>query len=92
MVFAAPVMAEESCPPAEKDPNGYLRKICQYILERNVNVEPGRPRQYKIKQLTELERDGKKLVEVRLDCCYMGDSALIDKASGEVLSFRLGPK
>ena len=85
-------IAADSCPTREADQNGYLNKICHYLLENKINVAPGSPERYKIKEIVEIERGGRKIVEVRLDCCHMGDIALIDKTSGEVISFHLGAK
>ena len=82
----------ENCPPTDADPNGYLNRICDYLVKKKIDVAPGSPSQYKIIKVVLVEKDGRKLVEVRLNCCYMGDMAIIDVASGEVVEFHHGPK
>ena len=88
----AAVYAETECPGQEADPNGYLEKICKHLVEKKIDVSPGKPHKYKIPQIINYEKDGRSLVEVRLDCCYMGDTAVFDKVNGKLLHFRHGPK
>jgi hypothetical protein len=80
------------CEPRPDDPTGYLLPICEYILANAIDVSPADPNRYAIKRLEERVEDGRPVVWVFLDCCYLGDIAIIDKQSGTVQSFRPGPK
>jgi hypothetical protein len=82
--------ATGACPPRSDDPTGYLTAICRYIQDNQVNVAPADPYRYQIKQIEERTENGQKVVWVFLNCCGMGDIAVIDKASGQVISFRVG--
>jgi hypothetical protein len=82
--------ATGSCPPRPDDPTGYLTTICNYIQANQVNVAPADPYQYQIKQIEERTENGEPVIWVFLNCCGMGDIAVIDKASGQVVSFRAG--
>jgi hypothetical protein len=84
-----PVTAAD-CPAADADPDGYLRVICLYLVETGRNVAPARPNAYTIKRVEVVERDGRSEVWVFLNCCYLGDIAVIDPATGNVLEFRVG--
>jgi hypothetical protein len=52
------------------------------------DVSPADPNRYRITRL----EDGREVVRVFLDCCYLGDVAIIEKQSGAVLMFRPGAK
>jgi hypothetical protein len=84
--------ASITCPAPNVDENGYLNKICEHLVANKIDVSPGHPARYKIKSVREFKHKGKRVIEVRLDCCYMGDSAILDEESGKVISFRPGPK
>lgn len=84
--------ASRPCHPREDDPQGYLFKICTYIQEKKINVSPANPTEYRIKQIEERTEGNREVVWVFLSCCYLGDIAIIDKASGEVIEFRVGAK
>ncbi len=84
--------APRSCQPRTDDPQGYLYKICRYVQEKNLDVLPGDSTRYGIKRLEERTENGRPVIWVFLDCCYMGDIAIIDPATGEVIDFRLGAK
>jgi hypothetical protein len=84
--------ATRTCQPRTDDPEGYLLKICQYIQERDLDVSPADPTNYHIKRIEERAEKGRAVLWVFLDCCYLGDIAVIDKASGEVIEFRVGAK
>ena len=78
------------CPAADADPDGYLRAICLYLVAEGIDVAPGRPNGYTIKRVETVERDGQRVVWVFLNCCYLGDIAVIDPDTGQVLEFRVG--
>lgn len=86
-----PVTAAE-CPPADADPDGYLRTICLYLVEEGTDVAPARPNGYTIKRLEDVQSEGRTVVWVFLNCCYLGDIAVIDSATGQVIEFRVGAK
>ncbi len=82
----------DRCDARPDDPTGYLQPICQHILANNIDVSPADPNDYRIKHMEDRVEDGREIVWVFLDCCYLGDIAVIDKESGAVLSFRPGAK
>jgi hypothetical protein len=67
-------------------------KICEYLVEQEISVKPGRPDQYDILRIEQGEFEGQEVEIVFLDCCLMGDVAYIDSDTGEVIGFRLGDK
>ena len=79
-----------TCEPRQDDPEGYLFKICLYIQEKQIDVSPADPTGYHIKRIEEVEENGRPVLWVFLDCCYLGDIAVIDKATGEVIGFQVG--
>jgi hypothetical protein len=79
-----------TCEPRQDDPEGYLLKICVYIQEKQINVSPADPTRYQIKRIEEREENGRPVLWVFLNCCYLGDIAVIDKATGEVINFEVG--
>jgi hypothetical protein len=90
VIFTKPT--PRTCGPRTDDPQGYLFKICTYIQEKQLDVSPADPTGYHIKQIEERQENGRAVVWVFLNCCYLGDIAIIDKASGEVIRFRVGAK
>ncbi len=84
--------APRPCRPRDDDPQGYLFKICAYIQEKKIDVSPADPTGYQIKRIEERTEGNRVVVWVFLNCCYLGDIAMIDKASGEVIEFRVGAK
>ncbi len=89
-LLVKPVSAN-ACPLFKNDPQHYLRAICQYIADHEIDVSPADPLQYAVKDLQySTAPDGRETVWVFLNCCYMGDYAIIDVATGEVLEFRAG--
>ena len=84
--------APAECQPRDDDPQGYLFKICTHLQANEIDVTPGDPTRYRIKHMEERTENNRTVVWVFLDCCYMGDIAIIDKASGEVIDFRVGPQ
>jgi hypothetical protein len=79
-----------SCPPPTADPNGYRAAICQYIRDNDIDVSPANPARYEIIRTELSERDGRSVVLVFLNCCYLGDVAILDAETSEVIDFRLG--
>ena len=89
------------CEIEEPDPDGYLLKICHYLKEHQDTIlfaPMADPTKFKIKSVEESEytmRVGdeeivKEAFKVRLDCCYMGDIATIDKVTKEVVAYSPG--
>jgi hypothetical protein len=78
------------CPPRPDDPGGYLRAICRYLRDRNLSVAPADPAGYHIKRLEERIENRRAVLWAFLDCCGMGDIAVIDRATGEITAFRRG--
>ena len=83
-------LATADCPLRENDPHGYLTLICRYVHENDIDVKPADPARYEIKETAESMENGRPLVTIFLNCCGMGDMAVIDSDTGEVLSFRAG--
>ncbi len=86
-----PNSGAEHCPPRQNDTTGYLTTICMYIYAKQIDVSPARPAEYEIKRIEEQLWNGRPAVWVFLNCCYLGDIAIMDKDSGAVLDFRPGP-
>jgi hypothetical protein len=80
------------CRPRSDDPQGYLFKICTYIQANKIDVSPASPTSYSIKHIEERTEGDREVIWVYLSCCYLGDMAIIDKVSGEMIDFRLGAK
>lgn len=83
-------LATADCPLRDDDPNGYLTLICRYIVDNGIDVKPANQADYQIKEIQETTEKGRPVVRVYLNCCGMGDIAVIDSETGEVLSFRAG--
>ena len=83
-------LATADCPLRDNDPNGYLTLICRHVVESGINVEPANPTDYTIKDSQESTQNGRPVVMLFLNCCGMGDRAVIDTETGEVLSFDTG--
>jgi len=79
------------CEIKSPDPDGYLLKICKYLQEHKDTIIPNKnPDEYSIKEFEEGEYQGKDVLVIRLDCCYMGDLAYVDKETKEVIGFSPG--
>jgi len=78
------------CPPRPDDANGYLETICHYVIDHKLNIDPAKPTTYAIKRTEERTQNNRGVVWVFLNCCGMGDIAVIDIATGEVIEFRAG--
>ena len=80
------------CVIENPDPNGYLLKICKYLKEHQNSIIPNKnPEEYNIREIEEVQYQGKDLLKIYLDCCYgAGDIATIDKETGEVIGFSPG--
>lgn len=79
-----------SCPSPIADPNGYLVAICEYIRDNDIDVSPADPADYEIIRTEMSDQNGRSVILVFLNCCYMGDVAIIDAETGEVIDFRIG--
>jgi hypothetical protein len=78
------------CGPRDDDPTGYLVKICKYVVRKDINIAPGSPERIQIRRLEERPYNGRQAIWVYLVCCRIGDLAIIDKQSGEVVEYLLG--
>ncbi len=80
-----------SCLPRDDDPTGYLVKICRYLLAHTdtirVLVDPNSYHIVNIERRSEADRN---VLWVYLDCCFTGDIAVIDQATGAVIGFSVG--
>ncbi len=74
----------------DDDPQGYLTALCRYVLENDIDVSPADPFSYSIKHIEEQTSGDKSLIWVFLNCCGMGDIAIFDKETGEIVEFRVG--
>jgi hypothetical protein len=90
LVFSQLTSSNPQCEPRQDDPEGYLFKICLYIQEKQIDVSPADPTNYHIKRIEEHTESGREVLWVFLNCCYLGDIAVIDKATGEVIRFQVG--
>lgn len=78
------------CRPRPDDPTGYLVKICEFLAASdNIYVDVD-PNLYNIESIATQEWNGRDVIWVYLDCCYMGDIAFIDPETEEVLDFSPG--
>jgi hypothetical protein len=76
------------CSPRDNDPEGYVVKICEYLNEKQIWV--GRNANLEVAEIVEGEMDGRKVIIIRFSCCGTGDSAAIDKETGEVIGYNMG--
>jgi hypothetical protein len=83
-------VTSRTCTPRDDDPDGYLFRICLYVQKNQIDVSPGNPTSYHIKRVEERIENDRPVLWVFLDCCYLGDIAVIDKESGEVIRFEVG--
>ena len=92
VIFSRVLDKGGSCPLPTADPNGYLAAICQYVRDNDIDVSPADPTRYGIVRTEMSEQNGRAVILVFLDCCYLGDVAIIDMETGEVIDFRVGAK
>jgi hypothetical protein len=76
------------CSTRPDDPEGYLVAVCEYLNEKQIWVGGGAP--YDIAEISEIEVEGRTVVNIVFACCGTGDMAGIDKETGEVLGYSLG--
>lgn len=76
------------CSPRPDDPEGYVVKVCEYLNERQIWV--GRNGDLRIAEFTETGMEGRDVLVIWFACCGTGDSAAIDKETGEVIGYSLG--
>lgn len=84
-------ITECKCEPREDDANGYLYKICIYLKEQGEKYSDV-PCNYSIREVEVDTLNGKQVVRVNLNCCYLGDVALFDSATKELIDFSYGPR
>jgi hypothetical protein len=89
LLWPAPAVA---CAPRADDPQQYLLRICQHIQATGIDVAPARADSYTIKRVEQRTDGDRAVVWVFLSCCYLGDIAIFDRATGELLDFRVGAK
>lgn len=87
--FAPPSTA---CTPRPDDPDQYLVRICQYLRANTIDVSPGDPNGYTIRAVEQRVEGGRLVLWVFLSCCSMGDIAVIDRQTGEVIRFQASPQ
>lgn len=78
------------CKKSEDDTDDYLYKICMYLKEKG--DKSFQPCKYKVTKITESTYEGKKAIEVVLNCCYMGDRAYFDPQTKELITFSFSPE
>lgn len=88
VVAKRPITAD--CPPRPDDAAGYLETICQYVIAKHLNIAPAEPTTYTIKRIEERTQNNRNVVWVFLNCCGLGDIAVIDLVTGEIIEFRIG--
>ena len=64
-----------------------LYKICKYIVDNKLASKPANPCDFKVRKIEEDTLNGNSIYRVTLTCCYMGDQALIDKQTNEVIGY-----
>ena len=64
-----------------------LYKICKYVVENKLISKPANPCDFKIRETVNDTLEGKPISRVTLTCCYMGDQALVDKNTNEVIGY-----
>lgn len=64
-----------------------LYKICNYIVDNKLISKPANPCDFKVREIISDTLNGKAINRVILTCCYMGDQALIDKNTNEVIGY-----
>ena len=79
----------DDCLKVKRDKDGFLEKICRYIIENKI-AGAGDPTKIQIDLVQDQVYKGKEVYAVILNCCYTGDSAIIDKKTGEIITYRLG--
>ena len=81
-------MGLDDCVIENPDPDGYLLKICEYLVTHKETVYPNKmPNEYNIERI----ESGGEYIKVYLDCCFgAGDIASFDKQTKEVVSFSVG--
>lgn len=82
---------ECKCEPKNDDSNGYLYKVCLYLKERGEKYSDV-PCNYEIRSIEADTLNGKKVVRVDLNCCYLGDRAFFDPATKELIDFSYGAR
>ncbi len=84
--------AQVDCSKSNVDPDGYLLKTCEYLVKNQIDVSPTKANEYKIKELLSSTENGVELIEVKLNCCFLGDSVVINPSTGKIIKFNIGDK
>ena len=74
-----------------QDEHDYLLQVCEHIVQKKLPVTT-HPNTWTVTRIEERELEGKPTALVYLSCCYIGDVAFFDKASGKLVKYALGPK
>lgn len=69
-----------------------LYKICRYIVDNKLISKPANPCDFKVREIISDTLKGQPINRVTLTCCYMGDQALIDEYTNEVIGYIPGAK
>jgi hypothetical protein len=70
-----PGTTHRDCGPRNDDPQGYLLAICRYVQTHQLDVSPADPTAYQVKRLeSRIDAQGRPVVWVFLNCCYLGDN------------------
>jgi hypothetical protein len=79
------------CRQRDDDPTGYLVLICEFLIAHADTIYTAvDPNSYNIERIEPRTEDGREVLYVWLDCCFMGDYAVIDAETGEVIAFSVG--
>ena len=87
-----PVTQPTQCNIQHPDADGYLKAICEHLVDQKRDVSPGKADGYEIRSVVPSVEAGREVVRVYLNCCYTGDLAVIDLKTKKVIQFSLGPK
>jgi hypothetical protein len=82
------VRMKSDCEVKENDPDQYLYKICKHL--QAMGMYPADQPDYEIEYVSEGTFQNRSVYIIALSCCYTGDTAYIDKESGEVIRIRPG--
>ncbi|ALI98312.1 hypothetical protein [Rufibacter tibetensis] len=82
-------ITECKCELKEDDVNGYLYKVCIYLKEQESKYSDV-PCTYGVRNIVADTLDGRNVIRVDLNCCYLGDRAYFDPATKELIDFSYG--
>lgn len=64
-----------------------LYKICKYVVDNKIDIEPAKPCEFKIRKTKDDTLNWKHILRITLTCCDMGDQAIVDKKTNEVIGY-----